>query len=318
MQLLDFYTVKNLLGGVASTNFYDWVDNALKNKSDFLMPVKTRMNQENGNYYAIMPCMNAIHNTAMVKMIGRHLPKHGEKRPAMLSDLLFYEADTGVLQAVMDGEYITTLRTGASAAHSALLYAKKNFKTIGLIGLGNNMTACMDVFFERTRDRQLTVKLYRHHDQETRFIERYKDYKNVIFECCDSYKATVKGSDIIISAVTRAESDFCNDESYDEGCTVVPIMTLGFQNCDLFFDHVFTDEMDQIRGFKYFDSFKTLTNTTDVLLGREPGRQSDKERILVYNYGLAIQDLYFAEQVLRLAGSEGSVDYNYCKDKFFM
>lgn len=40
----------------------------------------------------------------------------------MMGDMLIYGADTGILKAVMDAEYITTLRTGAVAAHSALLF----------------------------------------------------------------------------------------------------------------------------------------------------------------------------------------------------
>lgn len=37
----------------------------------------------------------------------------------MMGDILLYEADTGILEALLDAEYITTLRTGAVAAHSA-------------------------------------------------------------------------------------------------------------------------------------------------------------------------------------------------------
>ena len=40
---------------------------------------------------------------------------------------------------------------------------------------------------------------------------------------------------------------------------------------------------------------------TDVILGKKSGRKSDKERILIYDYGLAIHDLYFAAQILKLA-----------------
>lgn len=43
----------------------------------------------------------------------------------------------------MDGEYITTLRTGISAAHSARLFTRPDFETVGLIGLGNIMTVCI-------------------------------------------------------------------------------------------------------------------------------------------------------------------------------
>ena len=88
------------------------------------------------------------------------------------------------------------------------------------------------------------------------------------------------GSDVIISAVTRATEDFAEDDCYKEGVTIIPIMTLGFQNCDLFFDKVFTDEIEQITGFKYFNEFKSIENTTDVLLGKAEGRVNDKEKDL--------------------------------------
>ena len=118
-------------------------------------------------------------------------------------------------------------------------------------------------------------------------------YDNIKFELCDTYEETVLDSDVIISAVTNATEDFADDECYKEGCTVIPIMSLGFQNCDLFFDKVFTDDIDQIRGFKYFDKFKSIANNTDVLLGESEGRTNDKERILVYNYGLAVHEKFF-------------------------
>ena len=54
---------------------------------------------------------------------------------------------------------------------------------------------------------------------------------------------------------------------------------------------------------------------TDVILGKESGRTSDKERILIYDYGLAIHDLYFAAQILKLAKdtvfAQINVSYNW-------
>lgn len=46
----------------------------------------------------------------------------------MMGDILLYESDTGILKALMDGEYITTLRTGISAAHSARLFTGRTLK----------------------------------------------------------------------------------------------------------------------------------------------------------------------------------------------
>ncbi len=67
-----------------------------------------------------------------------------------------------------------------------------------------------------------------------------------------------------------------------------------------------------------FDEFKSIENTTDVLLGKKNGRENDKERILVYYYGLAIHDLYFATKILNNSMSIADTPYNYCKEKFFV
>ena len=174
----------------------------------------------------------------------------------MMSDMLLYEADTGVLRVMVNTKYITTLRTGASAANLVFLLTKSNFKTVGLIGLGNIMSACVDMFTKRTKDRSLICKALQASQSGNPFPKRYKSYSKITFELCDTYKEMIKGSDIVISAWTRAEFNFCSNDCYNEGCKVSPIVTLEFQNCDLFFDHIYTKEIEQIRGFKYCNSFK--------------------------------------------------------------
>ena len=319
IKVLDFEYIREIAKSITAQEYYDWIDYVMRNQRDFQMPVKPRMSQKDGDYYAIMPSLYEKDNIAIVKMIGRHALKENEKRSVMMSDLLLYEADTGVLKALMDAEYLTTMRSGAIAAYSAVLYGKKDASVIGLIGLGNIMTACMDIYLGLLGDKQITLKLYKHNEQEIRLAERYKDKTNIKFVFCDTYEETIRNSEIIFSAVTRVTENFCSDDCYMEGCTVIPIMTLGFQNCDLFFDHVFTDEIEQIRNFKYFNEFKTIANTTDVLNGRANGRTNDKERILVYNYGLSILDMYIAYKIYLKSEESGmKVPYNYCKEKFFM
>lgn len=318
MKLIDYEAVRRVTDGIEPMEYMKWVDAALKKKESFLMPAKITMRQVGGDGFGVMPCLWKEENLAMVKMLGRHTVKEGENRPVMMGDILLYEADSGILKAVMDAEYITTLRTGAIAAHSAIKYGKRNFTTIGLIGLGNIMAACMDVLLPVLKERELIIKLYKYKGQEERFCKRYRNYHNIKFVLCDTYDDTVRNSDLVVSAVTRVEKDFCPDSCYAEGCTVIPVMTMGFQNCDLFFDQVFTDDIDQIRGFRYFNSFKSVKNTNEVLLGKVVGRINDQERILVYNYGLAIHDMYFAKKIYELTREKNEVKYEYCKEKYFM
>lgn len=321
MKVIDFESVRKAAKAMNPAVWCNWVDDALRHKAEFACPPKPRISQTDGDYFNIMPAMYEPENVAMVKMIGRHADRGGVPRSVMMGDMLIYEADTGILKAVMDAEYITTLRTGAVAAHSALLFGKRNFSTIGLVGLGNIMTVCFETLLAKMKaegqERELTVKLYKHHGQEERFAKRFEDESNVGFIFCETYDEVFKDSDVIISAVTKATHNFAEDVCFKEGVTVIPICTMGFQNCDLFFDKVFTDEIEQIRGFKYFDKFHSLANVTDVLNGTREGRKNDQERILVYNYGIAIHDLYFAMKLMDEAKSE-DVEYNFCKEKYFM
>lgn len=318
MKIIDFESIKSYAEKMDPNIWYTWVDYALRNKKDFSMPPKSRITQKDGNYFNIMPVLYDNANLAMVKMIGRHNLLSDEKRSTMMGDIMLYEANTGILKGVLDAEYITTLRTGVVAAHSVKLFAKKDSTVFGLIGLGNIMTACFKTLVEQLdSQKNYTVKLYKHHNQEKRFKEKFSYLKNFNFVFCDTNEEVISNSDVIISAVTKTTKNFADDSCFKEGVTVVPICTMGFQNCDLFFDKVFTDEIEQIRGFKYFDKFKSVANVTDVLNQVKYGRTNDKERIIVYNYGIAIHDLYFAMKFNELVNGK-NIEYQYPTEKYFM
>ena len=143
------------------------------------------------------------------------------------------------------------------------------------------------------------VKMIGRHGHENRIMDLFRQDPDVHFVLCDTYEEVIGGSDLVISAITKVTENFVTDEYFKEGCTVIPICTMGFQNCDLFFDRVFTDEIEQIRGFKYFDHFANV------------------QRILVYNYGIAIHDLVFAANLLARAETPDT-PYRYCRKKHFI
>ena len=117
----------------------------------------------------------------------------------------------------------------------------------------------------------------------------------------DTHEALVENSDVLVSAVTEMPDLFCTAEhAYKKGMLLVPVHTRGFQNCDLFFDHVFADDKGHVCGFKYFDQFKQFHEISEVLLGEVPARLNDTERILAYNIGLGLHDVYFAHQIYEL------------------
>lgn len=235
-------------------------------------------------------------DVAGVKLVNRYV----DRVPALDAKILLYKYSTGLMDAILDGNEITAMRTGAVAVHSAMLIARKDFSTVSMIGLGNIMRHTADIFFDIFSDRKLVVKLYNFMGEGERFVERYNDIKNVEFVLCDNYVDTFSGSDLIFSAVSYMDGDFCDEKTYKKGCTIIPIHTRGFMGCDLTFDKVFGDDTGHLHEFKYFDKYKSFAEIAEVLSGEKKGRESDDERILVYNIGLAIHDLYYSKRITEL------------------
>lgn len=284
---------------------YEWVNEMIKNKNETILPAKLSLKPREDIFYNVMPSLLPQFNIGGVKVVTRY----PDRIPSLDSQILLYDYESGHLKALLDGNFITTIRTGAVAAHSIKLFAKSDFEVIGLIGLGNQARATLKVLLSLFPEKQFVLKLFKYKDQHILFMEYIKSLgitDKISFVICDSYEETVRGSDVIISSVTYFEKDICSDDCFDEGCLVVPIHTRGFMNCDLFFDKVFADDTDHVKGFKYFDQFKKFAEVTDVLNGVSPGRENDSERILAYNIGLSIHDIYFSYKIYELAKLNGN------------
>lgn len=299
---------------------YEWVSYMLMNKNNTILPKKMSIKPSDEIFYNVMPSLIPQYNIGGLKVVTRY-PK---RNPVLDSQIMLFDYPTGTIKAFIDGNFITTMRTGAVAAHSIKLLSKEGFTIIGLIGLGNQARATLKVLLALFPNRKFVLKLYKYKDQHILFedfIKKLPNSKNLEFVYCDTYRDTVKGSDVIISSVTYFDKDICEDDCFDEGCLVVPIHTRGFMNCDLFFDKVYADDTEHIKDFKYFNRFKKFAEITDVLNGNADGRVNNSERILVYNIGLSIHDVYFANNIYNKARAKGigiEVSLESPTDKFWI
>lgn len=279
---------------------YQWVVDMLETKNKVILPAKISMKPAPGIFYNIMPSVLTHYNCAGVKVVSRY----PERNPSLNSQIVLYDNITGNIKSLLDGNYITTMRTGAVAAHSIKLLAKKNFSIIGLIGLGNQARATIKVLLSLYPQKHMVFKLMKYKDQHIlfeRYVKTLPNSDNIEIVFCNSYEEAVKGSDVIISSVTYFEEDICNDDCFTQGCLLIPIHTRGFMNCDLLFDKIYADDTSHVENFKYFDKFKSFAEVSDVLSGRNQGRESDLERIIAYNIGLSMHDVYFAEKIYEIA-----------------
>ena len=300
MKIISQEQIKAL--SISPATCVEWVKESFSIKKDSQLPAKISVHPQGYDFYTAMPCLlPAQYDRVGLKMV--HRVKGAV--PSLGSDILVYEASTGKLLAFMDCDWITAMRTGATAVYAAQTLRKHGPVTYSFVGLGNTARATMLCLLETEPNLPHRVLLKRYKDQAEQFQERFSSYGNVSFEVVDSIPEMIAASDIVFSCITDADGLFCDDEScFRPGCTLIPVHVRGFQNCDLFFDKVYGDDTAPIKNWKYFSQYRHYAELQDVIDGKDPGRESDSERILSYNYGLAIHDIFYASMIYELLKDE--------------
>ena len=321
MRVISFEDIKQL--NISPLTCYEWVSEMIMHKKDAFLPMKTHMNMPGNVFCNVMPGILHLEDASYggVKVVSRY----PDRIPALDSQILMFHANSGEFLALVDGNWITAMRTGAVAAHSAIHLGKKDFSTIGMIGLGNTARASMLVLASVMKDREFCVKLLRYKDQAELFQDRFSEYKNLHFTIVDTPETTVRGSDVVISCATYFPDDICSDDCFDEGILVIPVHTRGFTNCDLFFDKVYADDTGHVDHFKYFSRFKYYAEVSDVVNGTALGRENDSERILAYNIGVFNHDIFYAANIYNMLRADkekferlGKIDMKSPQDKFWI
>jgi ornithine cyclodeaminase len=283
--------------GISPSDCLKWVEEGFLKKDMAKMPAKLSVHPQGEDFMTTMPCLLPEENGQKrfgIKVVNRI----ESQEPALSSIIYLYDALTGHLLAMMDGDWITAMRTGAVAALAARLFKKDNTNIYSMIGLGNIARAVAMCLIADNKDKPITIRLMHYKDQAEKFAEKFKYASHVTFEIIDDKEQFISEADVVISCVTVAtELLFPNNSLFKKGVTVIPVHVRGFQNCDLFFDKVFGDDTDQIRNWKYFSKFRQYDELHHVLQGSNPGRTSQEERIISYNYGLALHDLVFASKI---------------------
>lgn len=315
MRLITADEIKRI--GLSPSCCVDWVRESFLMKDRAQLPAKISLHPQGGDFFNTMPCvLPEEYNIFGVKVVHRIK----DAVPTLGSEILLYNSKTGELLAMLDGDWITTMRTGAVATLAIQTFRRSGKLVYSFIGLGNTARATLLCLLDSEPMAEHEVLLLKYKDQEIDFMSRFSSYKNVTFTPCSTIEEIIERSDVVVSCITEADGLLCEDSTkFKKGCLVVPVHTKGFQNCDLFFDKVYADDTAHVSGFKYFNSFRQYAEIRDVLVGNCAGRHSDEERILSYNIGLALHDVLFAYRVIeKLKGSSCEVTWEKESNKFWI
>lgn len=295
MNIITSQQIESL--NISSTQCVEWVREAFLMKDKCQLPAKISVHPQGNDFFTTMPCLlPKEYDRFGVKVVSRI----NGKQPALRSDLMLFNSNNGELLALVDCNWITAMRTGAVAALAIQTLRSSTAKQYAFVGLGSTARATLKCLLETELDKTHRVKLFRYKNQAERIIEEFASYHNAEFSICNTMEELIAESDVVVSCITDAAGLLVEDVNlFKPSVLVVPVHTRGFQNCDSVFDKVFADDTAHVRGFKYFSQFREFHEIGEVLSGRAGGRTSESERILSYNIGLGLHDVFFASKILQ-------------------
>ena len=229
--------------------------------------------------------------------------------PNSLSTVLLFDGCTGFPLCIMDGSLITGYRTGAAGALSARLLARKDSKTVAVIGTGEQ--ARMQVrALKEVLDFDRIMVWGRSGDQAALYKRETEEDLKCSVEISESPEAAVKYADVVITT-TPGKSPLIRKEWIRPGTHIVAVGAdmEGKQELDaeLFRDaKVVVDNRRQCmtRGETQNPLRQGVIATEDIcceigqiLLGEKAGRENDMELTIFDTTGMAVQDNVTAAKI---------------------
>lgn len=285
--------------GISPKTCVEWVREAFLLKDRAQLPPKVSLHPQGTDFINTMPCiLPEEYHRYGCKIVSRIKGS----TPSLKSELVLLDASTGDTLAFIDCNPITTMRTAAVAALAISELMVEGASVFSFVGLGVIGTATLDCLLATLPEKPYDVRLYRYKDHAEKTIEKFKPrYPWINFVVKDSMEALVEGADVVVSCITDAKELLVKDTSLlKPGVLVVPVHTRGFQNCDTVFERVVADDEGHVEGFQYFNEFREFVELAEVLKDKGRGRKNSADRILAYNIGLGLHDVWFANKIYEM------------------
>lgn len=249
-----------------------------------------------------------------IKVVGDFVPNYTRGLPSELGLVTLYDPGTGVPLAILDATMITQARTGAMTAVGARYLARASSKVLGHVGARGTAwwnVMMLDDLFDFTEIR-VTSKRPESRDA---FAERLAADLGKPVRSVATARETFEGADILIEASRLTEpTPLLRTEWVAPGAFVVPYGTISAVEDDLLdvMDKVVVDDWREAQSGRFgalrrhVDSGRLSEQSLyaelgQIVAGDKPGRESDKERILLWHRGLSILDIAVAHLILQLA-----------------
>lgn len=239
-------------------------------------------------------------------------------KPTVMGLILLNDVATGEVVAIMDGGYITAMRTGAVSGVATKHMARPDASVASIFGGGvQARTQLMAAAEARNLERAQVYDVVA--EQSAAFAEEMTELLGIPVEAVDDPRAAIENAHIVCTATSAHDPVFAGDwlrpGTHVNGIgSHAPDMreldTTTVKRSRVIVDQVsaaLAEAGDLIIPMQKgeIDEDHIAGELGDVVAGKTPGRLSDDEITLFKSEGLAIQDVSVATKVYQLAIEKG-------------
>ncbi len=275
-------------------------------------PVRTAMQIGDRSFFALMPAFD--HEAAVLgaKLVTIVPPNAVRGLDTHLAAISLFDAETGELAAIMDGRYITEIRTAAASAVSTRYLAREDAAVLAILGSGVQAHSHLAAL--------TTARLFteiRAWSPTRAHLERFAAEAGL--RAAASAEEAVRGADVVVVA-TSAVTPAIRGEWVAPGAHVIAIGACRPDQSEL--DpalvaraHVVVDSRtaalqesgDIVQPIRngLFAADHVRAEIGEIVAGTKPGRCDAHEVTLFKSLGLAIEDVTAAAVALRRAREAG-------------
>lgn len=285
------------------------------------IPLRTNINiPEHQGQSLYMPGYASKSNALGVKIVSVY-PKNIEKGlNSVPAGMILLDSSTGMINCIMDGTFLTKLRTGAVSGAATELLSRKNSKVFLLIGTGGQAESQLEAVLN-VRDIEETyvcdISLERARDFAKKMTEKLGDKFKTKIIPVDNADSIVPTADIITTVTTSKKAVFDGNllkdgthinaiGSYTPDMQELPESAL--LKANLIYvdtkDGVLNESGDFIKPINSgkFNVEKDLTGELGELIsGKIIGRTDDSQITVFESTGTAVLDVVVARKIYEKA-----------------
>jgi len=276
------------------------------------MPPKIGVHTSAGGYFHAMPAYIPALHAVGVKWVSVYQDNQRRDLPRVAGLLVLNDEETGLPLVVMDGAWVTAMRTGAATAVAARYLANPESAVLGVLGCGIQGRSNLEALREVVPLRHV-VAYDVHPDRAAQFVAEVASRWGLSVVQAAEPREAVEASDVVVTAgrIVRPPHATIKAGWLRAGAFASLV------DYDAYWDRAAmhetskfcTDDLGQLEHYRargYLQDIPPIYATLgELVCGTKPGRQDRHERTMICNLGLALADIATGLLVYRRAVESG-------------